>query len=120
MLNYEDVTPTRILSIAIRKRRELCDQKEPDMYRELLNKALIQHLCQQLGQRCSRKSRRQRRKNRSSRKRHHSGAYIDKGETSSNALDFEVPSMVRHEDYDQMEQMLETNESVRIICICIY
>jgi hypothetical protein len=50
-----EVTPSRILSLAIRKRRELVDQKEPDLCRELLNKALIHQLCKQLGERRSKK-----------------------------------------------------------------
>jgi hypothetical protein len=55
LVDMGEVTPTRILSLAIRKRRELVDQKEPDMCRELLNKALIHQLCKQLGERRSKK-----------------------------------------------------------------
>lgn len=146
MLNYnptkfcDDITPTQILSIAIKKRRELYDLREPNMYRELLNKALIQHLCQQLGERRFRKSRRQRKKSRSSRKRrtedemnmgakrpyisNDSGLYVDedpKGENSSNALNFEVPTMVRSEEFDcdQMERIVENNGSVSIISVVL-
>jgi len=68
----DDVSPTHILSLAIRKRRELFDQKrEPDLCRELLNKVLIQQLCHQLGQDRTKKARRHR-KSRSVSKRRRS------------------------------------------------
>jgi len=68
----DEVSPTHILSLAIRKRRELFDQKrEPDLCRELLNKVLIQQLCHQLGQDRTKKARRHR-KSRSVSKRRRS------------------------------------------------
>lgn len=51
----DDITPTRILTIAIQKRREFVDQKEPNMRCELLNKSLIHHVCRTLGEHRSRK-----------------------------------------------------------------
>jgi hypothetical protein len=125
---YDDQTPpTEILNIAIRKRRELFDQKEPDLCRELLNKTLIQHLCQQLGQnRSSRKSRRHRSRSASKRRRSvsqeeenpkakrpcdHDGdkqrLVIDeqKGDDSCNYADFEI-----HTNEDSQVSMVHQSE----------
>lgn len=130
---YDETTPTEILNIAIRKRRELFEQKEQDLFRELLNKTLIQSLCQQLGQGRYKKSRRHR--SRSSSKRRLSSSNGDeeqqpakklhldedndterlyivedqpiKGETSPNTTDFEV-------DSSASPSMVQSNEASSI------
>jgi hypothetical protein len=78
-----DTTPSRILNLAIKKRRELVDQqKEPDLCRELLNKALIHQLCKQLGERRSKKHER-----RSASKRRNQS--FDDDESQSKRVHFE-------------------------------
>lgn len=60
------MTPTQLLALAIRKRRELYDRKERDYRRELHHTGMVKQLCRYLGaegraKRRSRKSRSRRR-----------------------------------------------------------
>jgi hypothetical protein len=141
----DEVSPTHLLSLAIRKRREIFDQKkEPDLCRELLNKALIQHLCTQLGEGRSKKARRHHR-SRSASKRRRSRSQDDenleakrpciededesklqiddyKGEDYNNQGQFyytdSTVSMIQaapdNLDYTQMEKFLDSNEKVSL------
>jgi hypothetical protein len=62
------LTPTQLLSMAIKKRRVLFSNKERDYRCELLHTALIQSLCKHLGEsRASRRHQRKRRRGRRSR-----------------------------------------------------
>lgn len=54
------LTPTQLLGLAIKKRRNLLDEKERDFRRELLHSHLIQNICKYLGENRA-KVRRQRR-----------------------------------------------------------
>ena len=101
---YEDSNPTQILSIAIRKRRELHESSEGDLYREILNRKLIQHLCRQLGQKRSRRHSRRRGGSRSrsaSKRKMLDGDESEtkrqrgsEGECNSNEFEIPAPSMV--------------------------
>uniref|UniRef100_A0A914V5P2 Uncharacterized protein n=1 Tax=Plectus sambesii TaxID=2011161 RepID=A0A914V5P2_9BILA len=62
------LTPTQLLSLAIKKRRVLFSHKERDYRCELLHTALIQSLCKHLGEsRANRRNLRKRRRGRRSR-----------------------------------------------------
>uniref|UniRef100_A0A1I7S2S7 Expressed conserved protein n=1 Tax=Bursaphelenchus xylophilus TaxID=6326 RepID=A0A1I7S2S7_BURXY len=74
----KEVTPTKILTIAIRKRRELLEEKEADLRREIQHKYMIQSLCQYLGDSRAKK-RRQRRKNKKSKKDGEGGSVAKTG-----------------------------------------
>ncbi|CAD5226305.1 unnamed protein product [Bursaphelenchus okinawaensis] len=63
----KEVTPTKILSIAIRKRRELLEEKDVDLRREIQHKSMIQTLCKELGD-ARAKKRRTRRKSKKGKK----------------------------------------------------
>lgn len=63
---FVEMTPTQLLALAIRKRRELYDRKERDYRRELHHTGMVKQLCRYLGaegraKRRSRKSRSRRR-----------------------------------------------------------
>lgn len=60
---YEDVNPTQLLSLAIRKRRAVYNRKERDFRQELLHTGLIQSLCKYLGEIRVKKRRHRRSKN---------------------------------------------------------
>jgi hypothetical protein len=95
----DDVSPTHILSMAIRKRRELFDQKrEPELLRELLNKALIQDLCYKLGQDRTKKARRHKSRSRSASKRRRSQSRDDE------SLEFKRQCMEDNEDRLQIDE----------------
>jgi len=61
----EQVTPTQLLSLAIKKRRSLYESKDRDFRRELLHTGMIQTLCKYLGEgrALRRRSKRKRRSN---------------------------------------------------------
>lgn len=64
----DSLTPTQLLSLAIKKRRVLFSHKERDYRCELLHTALIQSLCKHLGEsRANRRHQRKRRRGRRSR-----------------------------------------------------
>ena len=132
-----EATPTRILTLAIRKRRELVEQKYPDMHRELLNKTLIHQLCKQLGERRSKKLERRsssKRRNQSIEDEYQSKrAYYEdedrlilddsdqQGDFLTNRPTFVEEdacssTMVQieseHLDYTQMERYLDANQSL--------
>lgn len=60
-----ELTPTQLLSLAIRKRRELYDRKERDFRRELLHTGMVRRLCKALGDEGRAKRRRHRKSGRS-------------------------------------------------------
>jgi hypothetical protein len=62
-----EVSPTQLLSMAIKKRRTLFGRKERDFRKELLHTAMIQSLCKHLGE--SRASRRHHKRRRGRRSR---------------------------------------------------
>jgi hypothetical protein len=73
-VNNYSLTPTQLLSLAIRKRRQLIEDKNRDFRRELLHTSVIQELCKYLGTNRA-KARRQRRP----RRRHLKRRWSDKG-----------------------------------------
>lgn len=83
------LTPVQLLSLAIRKRRSLMDQKHKDLRLELLHTGVIQHLCKSLGESRAAK-RRLRRRSRAKRRRwdvqntDHLGSGISSHPDSSN------------------------------------
>jgi len=65
-----EMTPTQLLSLAIKKRRGLSSAKDRDLRREVLQTSLIQNVCKYLGEfRARRRRRRSKRRQRTSRKR---------------------------------------------------
>jgi len=62
----DKVSPTKLLSLAIQKRRELYDSRERDLKREILHGSMIRVLCKHLGESrsASRRNRQRRRKRR--------------------------------------------------------
>lgn len=77
---YEEINPTQLLSLAIKKRRAVYNRKERDFRQELLHTGLIQSLCKYLGE--VRVRRRRHRRSKSSRNR---SAANRKREWSDNA-----------------------------------
>ena len=72
----EELTPTQLLSLAIKKRRALYESKDRDYRRELLHTGMIQTLCKYLGEGRALR-RRSRRKRRSSHSQKRSHAMVD-------------------------------------------
>ncbi|KAI6200248.1 hypothetical protein M3Y96_00713000 [Aphelenchoides besseyi] len=66
-----EISSTEILSLAIRKRRELLQQKESNLWHEIAHRSLIQLLCKELGKESAKfgRNRRQRCSSSPSRKR---------------------------------------------------
>ena len=77
---YEELNPTQLLSLAIKKRRAVYNRRERDFRQELLHTGLIQSLCKYLGE--ARVKRRRHRRSKSSRNR---SAANRKREWSDNA-----------------------------------
>ncbi|MFH4977734.1 hypothetical protein AB6A40_004443 [Gnathostoma spinigerum] len=58
----DEMSPTQLLSVAIRKRRSVYNERERDFRRELLHTGLIQNLCKILGEGRARRRRHRRSK----------------------------------------------------------